>query len=664
MKKLFYYFIWFFFFVFFRPSSVFAASCTVGLNNNPSGVYHTGEYVDVLSRNFDPTPSPLEGSIYYSFPGSSRAGEGWTNNVLCYSNPDRCASGAYYPNPGNYTVYVAIKDSSGLYLQCGSVSFKVGSKSDFNFSLNRSASSYTVSVPAGQKIIGVNLAAEWKVESCGDNGITSCNGAKFSITPPGAVYQKTLYSFLDCSFASSIFCYSFPGSPWEPYCEENYGRLSVDTFSVNFNLSSLPDDCELSVTTLTNKSFVIYYSSSPSPPPPPPPLPNCFPCTTVWGYVKDPNNQKGIPGASVSVIWSKNETGGCWLEDGCCSSSALSNAYGRWSVSCSSGLNVVNVGCVRVVETPPAGYRCSPQYPPTGPCGWPDCEVWGDCSSSPWTFAIKKPTGDSCGPITFYNILVPPSPWFQTKGGDVHAGGTITSQIPNTVANPYFSLVGDGGYPGVVSWENESLSPTFGSGEVSQRGWLANTSAKRNSYEFFYQLLGQPTLENPPAGEEIKNGDLTADGVKAYNGNIKTGNEWQIGTKKIVILTSGKFLIKHRILVDQGGSLVVIAKEGIGVSKNLIATGEQNNYLGGVFITDGTFYSSVEEDFIFTSVASDKVLVIKGGVIANDFSLTRDLGEENNPTAPAEQFVYRPDFWLNSYPGLWKGAFIWTELAP
>ena len=131
----------------------------------------------------------------------------------------------------------------------------------------------------------------------------------------------------------------------------------------------------------------------------------------------------------------------------------------------------------------------------------------------------------------------------------------------------------------------------------------------------------------------------------------------------MVISTDGKFLIKHRILISQGGSLVVVAKGGIGVSKNLIATGEQNNYLGGIFITDGTFYSSVEEDFNFTPVTSDKILVVQGGVIAKQMNLSRDLGS-GNQTTPAEKFVYRPDFLINSYPDLWRASHTWQELAP
>jgi len=247
--------------------------------------------------------------------------------------------------------------------------------------------------------------------------------------------------------------------------------------------------------------------------------------------------------------------------------------------------------------------------------------------------------------------------WFQTQEGDVYSGGQIRSQVP---AGKNFSLDGSGGFPGIVSFNGDNAD--FSPGEISSKKWLANTPAKANFYDYFYLLLGSPDLEDSPG--EIRNEDLPAeDGVRAYSGDIQTGNTWQIGARKMVISTDGKFLIKHRILISQGGSLVVVAKGGIGVSKNLTATGEQNNYLGGIFITDGTFYSSVEENFNFTPVTSEKILVVQGGVIAKQVSLTRDLGEDNQ-TFPAEKFVFRPDFLINSYPFTWKTLHTWQELVP
>ena len=246
-------------------------------------------------------------------------------------------------------------------------------------------------------------------------------------------------------------------------------------------------------------------------------------------------------------------------------------------------------------------------------------------------------------------------PWFQTQEGDVHAGGSIDSSVPE---GEKFSLDGLGGFPGLVSYNG--LSADFSPGEISSKNWLAKSKSKGNFYSFFSELL-KPNFQGTPIDGIILNSDLPggSGGVKAYKGNIQTGEDWEIGTREIVVLTKGKFLIKNQIKVSEGGSLLVAAQEGIGVSKNL----GDSARIEGIFITDGGFYSSIEEDFNFTTAASSKSLTVKGGVIANLISLTRDLGE-NNSTTPAEKFVYRPDFWLNLYPDLWISYHLWEELAP
>ncbi|PJE67320.1 hypothetical protein COU95_03050, partial [Candidatus Shapirobacteria bacterium CG10_big_fil_rev_8_21_14_0_10_40_9] len=66
-------------------------------------------------------------------------------------------------------------------------------------------------------------------------------------------------------------------------------------------------------------------------------------------------------------------------------------------------------------------------------------------------------------------------PWFQTQEGDVHSQRNIRSSIPRTALEPFFSLKGATGYPGVVSY-NGSTKPDFGAGEVSSKKWLAKTS--------------------------------------------------------------------------------------------------------------------------------------------------------------------------------------------
>jgi len=257
--------------------------------------------------------------------------------------------------------------------------------------------------------------------------------------------------------------------------------------------------------------------------------------------------------------------------------------------------------------------------------------------------------------------------WFQTKDGDVHATGDIYSRLPN--ATKYFSLDGAGGFPGVVSYAGSAAD--FTPGKISTKEWLANTalSASR-SYEYFYSLLGQPNLVSPPIGGEINESDLV-EGINAYNGDIATPQEgWDISAKKVVVVTSGKFLAKGRTRVDtaNGGSLLVLAKEGIGISKNVVATGGINNKFQGIYITDSTFYTSVDEDFVFTPADSNKILMIDGMVIANEFNLKRDFsvlggGDYENKDTATETF--RTDIALiMNQKNVWYTSFSWSEVAP
>jgi len=270
--------------------------------------------------------------------------------------------------------------------------------------------------------------------------------------------------------------------------------------------------------------------------------------------------------------------------------------------------------------------------------------------------------------IWCFNVQAYTDAWFQTQEGDVHGQTGISSPVPD---GEYFCKNADytPGYPGVVSYNGSSAD--FGSGSVSAppAEWLAKTSSSKKSYNYFYSLLGSPTYIDPPLDGEVLS---VSDGIVAYSGDIATPQSgWDVGTNKAVILTSGKYLIKGKIRIDtaNGGSLVVIAQGGIGVSKNLPAPGTLNNRLQGIFITDGTFYTSIEEDFSLTSAESNKILVVDGTVIANQVELKRDFealggGDYENETTPTETFRYDPSLFMNIHPDLWKSAFTWEELAP
>jgi len=160
--------------------------------------------------------------------------------------------------------------------------------------------------------------------------------------------------------------------------------------------------------------------------------------------------------------------------------------------------------------------------------------------------------------------------------------------------------------------------------------------------------------------------DLGGGEIVAYDGDIEMTSEWNVGEKKAVILINGKFLLAHRIRANLAGSVIIVAKYGIGVSRTLVA--ELGNPVNAILITDEKFYSSVDPNAFpeFVTVENDKKLVIDGSVIAwEDVNFSgRDYGDVTNNTKPVEFFRYDPALLLNSNPALWQSTSTWQELAP
>lgn len=294
--------------------------------------------------------------------------------------------------------------------------------------------------------------------------------------------------------------------------------------------------------------------------------------------------------------------------------------------------------------------------------------IWnGKFGSGNCPFQATIVAGPTMTPTPTPTPTTAPKAWFQTKDADVYAGQNISSRLPN--ATKYYSQAGLGGFPGVVIYGGSSAD--FTPGKVSSKGWLANTTITvSNYYDYFYALLGQPTLLPPP--DEIDNNVIDASGVYAYNDNIATDEEvLDIGTKTVIVITSGKFLAKGKIRVDSanGGSLLVLAQGGIGIAHNVVASGAINNTFQGIFITDGTFYTSVNDDnFDLTPADSNQILVVDGMVMAGDFNFKRDFdvlggGDYENRETPAEFFRTDISLIMNQ-PSLWYTPFSWQEVAP
>jgi hypothetical protein len=246
--------------------------------------------------------------------------------------------------------------------------------------------------------------------------------------------------------------------------------------------------------------------------------------------------------------------------------------------------------------------------------------------------------------------------WFQTKEGDVH-GANISSPIPGSCTpavgcQPYFSLDGSAGTPGVVSYVN---SANFGAGSVSSKGWLTKTNNPGMSFDYFYQLLGSPTQENWPSNFPAT--DPNGDEVELYFSSrtqqIGAGG-WSINVvsgRKVILLVGqpgdpDNILVRGNITVAQGGFLGVIASGDIDV-QNQVAN-VQGFFLAGQHFNTGEQGSTLN---------------FQGTLYASDLMLERDLHDDNEDT-PAEVFSYRPDFVINSPLDVWVANYTWQELPP
>lgn len=317
------------------------------------------------------------------------------------------------------------------------------------------------------------------------------------------------------------------------------------------------------------------------------------------------------------------------------------------------------------------------------PAGW-EVITGAGCQQDPTSIILDSPSEEVTPP--FY-IWQGAQAWFQTEGGDVHAddsgGGNIYSFIPQTcvdeaTCDANFSLPGAAGQPGVVSYSTDG-GADFGAGfcsNDSKTHWLAESDYKGDRYDFAYfknqvGLSDADFIDDPDdsVNQSQLSGDISADGIVAYNGDIETSSEWNVGSTKAVIFINGKFMLSHRIRATTGGSIILIAKDGIGVSKTLGATGEGGNIIRAVFLTDGMFYPSADPAAFpgaFSPDDSDKKLVIDGAVIAwGGFNFSgRDFGDVTNNLEPVELYRYDTGLFIDSNMKLWKAGFTWQELAP
>jgi hypothetical protein len=270
----------------------------------------------------------------------------------------------------------------------------------------------------------------------------------------------------------------------------------------------------------------------------------------------------------------------------------------------------------------------------------------------PWTGVRSFTCGSMTIETTYHRA------WFQTVEGDVHAGGRISSKISGEctgACQPFFSKAASAqSSPGVISYAG-GFAPEFGMGEVSEPGWLAETSLPRKGFDYFNQILGTSP------GEPINDlNDIQPD-IPVYHaaGNLTVESDFTLGdNRRAIVFVDGDLQINANITVPKGGTRFLMF-----VVRNDINIGELVTDVQGIYFADGTLTvksDGADDEDISTA---DSQFRGEGGFVGGQVVLERNLlvGNTDNP---AELFTFRPDLWLNAPTRVMYAPHTWEEMAP
>jgi hypothetical protein len=267
--------------------------------------------------------------------------------------------------------------------------------------------------------------------------------------------------------------------------------------------------------------------------------------------------------------------------------------------------------------------------------------------------ATLNPEG-SC--TTDVDVTVRPTAWFQTQGGDIYTGASLSSDIPSTADDLNFSTKLDN-WPGIIAHQDPDGVVNFGDGYPSNDTayhWLAESKYEGKpygSFQFFKKKFAEEMVSETYGSGR---GDLPAeDGVYyAQSSRTLSGSSWNVDDNRwVVLLVEGDVNINSNIRLPKGSFLAIAATGDINF-------GDGVGQAHGVFVADGTISTGV----------GDEEFKGEGVFAAGSFDLGRDFEDERNGIIPIEFFKARSDFIMSSYKdvdnNLWWFFHKWQEIAP
>lgn len=278
--------------------------------------------------------------------------------------------------------------------------------------------------------------------------------------------------------------------------------------------------------------------------------------------------------------------------------------------------------------------------------------------------------------ITF--CIAPSDPWYQTTTGDVRY-----SSLNNPVPSGNYAS-NDTTYPGI--YYSSDGNALFGSGSVSQRGWVVNDEYGYNSiaenrngtvaYSFYKSKARETGVQITELTTAPLNSQITGSGVYEYDATggelvIDTSNPYtHVAGRRVVLLVNGDVQINTSISIPAptstaNGVFIIAASGDINIGSAVGTT-----TLGSTATSLDGFYSA-EEDIVIEgqnncAIGPDRRLNIGGALIANarkplasngvgSIQIQRSLCTQSlaNPTlyvATRSDFLMQlTDFYKNSY---------------
>lgn len=341
-------------------------------------------------------------------------------------------------------------------------------------------------------------------------------------------------------------------------------------------------------------------------------------------------------------------------------------------------------------------------YPPADPANAWQCA----CNANPLDpyqciFTNQDPTDLSSLNFFIKRANANNNSWWQVLGGNIFSKQNIQSLIPNSELPGYCNTT-PGCIPALID-TNPTLtleSPGFaftldGSISTSQipgSSFLHTSQSRTNAlqafaltsdlpeekYDFFYKKMKQESVALPSSQKPVPTENP---GIYLHSGDltINDQNSWQVlNTEQIIVFITGNLLIddtsgEQRIItVEKGGDgfLSFIVQEDIIISPNVGYTDIMTDpHSANIPLVEGVFIADGKIQIQGTADTQDKKFIGAGTFVSWDgVQLQRSFATPGNNSlnniSPAEVFIFRPDFLVNTPKNMKAAHFYLRELQP